>query len=164
MNAFLTHLEAVDVLVRRARVERRTDEIAEIFLRLGQIYSEHIPDPRRAVAAYGRALELLPDHIPALSQLSTLFLQQQRPDAAVPLLERLAELVPDREQKVAYLHRAAHFLEGTGERRSAQLLFLRAVDLDPMYLRLSYARNPRANLPQIDRLVEMVQSAEAQVA
>lgn len=37
------------------------------------------------------------------------------------------------------------------------------VDLDPMYLRLSYARNPRANLPQIDALVDMVQRAEAQV-
>lgn len=38
------------------------------------------------------------------------------------------------------------------------------VDLDPMYLRLSYARNPRANLQQIDALVEMVQRSEAQVA
>ena len=37
------------------------------------------------------------------------------------------------------------------------------VDLDPMYLRLSYARNPRANLPYIDTLVDMVQRAEAQV-
>jgi hypothetical protein len=37
------------------------------------------------------------------------------------------------------------------------------VDLDPMYLRLNYARNPRATLPQIGRLVELVRQAEAQV-
>jgi len=37
------------------------------------------------------------------------------------------------------------------------------VDLDPMYLRLNYARNPRAALPQIDRLVELVRQSEAQV-
>jgi len=37
------------------------------------------------------------------------------------------------------------------------------VDLDPMYLQLSYAKNPRAGLPEIDRLVEMVRMAEAQV-
>lgn len=38
------------------------------------------------------------------------------------------------------------------------------VDLDPMYLRLSYALNPRAHPPQIERLVELIRQAEAQVA
>lgn len=37
------------------------------------------------------------------------------------------------------------------------------VDLDPMHLLLSYARNPRAELPEIDGLVEMVRSSEGQV-
>ncbi len=37
------------------------------------------------------------------------------------------------------------------------------VDLDPMYLRLNYAQNPRSTLPQIGRLVELVRQAEAQV-
>ena len=37
------------------------------------------------------------------------------------------------------------------------------VDVDPMYLQLSYARNPRASLPEIDQLVEMVRQSEAQV-
>ena len=35
--------------------------LAEIYLRLGEIYADHLPDPRRAVLAYGRVLEILPD-------------------------------------------------------------------------------------------------------
>lgn len=126
--------EAADLLLRRARVERRPEELAEIFVRLGQIYSEHLPDLRRAVAAYGRTLELVPDHVPALSQLSALYLAHERPDLAVPLLGRLAELSADREQKVAYLHRVGRLYEGMGEVRLARDAFLQAVDLDPMYL------------------------------
>lgn len=126
--------EAADLLLRRARVERRPEDLAEIFLRLGQIYSEHLPDLRRAVAAYGRTLELVPDHVPALSQLSALYLAHERPDLAVPLLGKLAELSPDREQKVAYLHRIGRLYEGMGEVRLARDAFLHAVDLDPMYL------------------------------
>ncbi len=38
------------------------------------------------------------------------------------------------------------------------------VDLDPMYLRLSYAKHSHASLPQIDTLVQMVRLAEAQIA
>nr|WP_236589936.1 LysR family transcriptional regulator [Ramlibacter aurantiacus] len=38
------------------------------------------------------------------------------------------------------------------------------VDVDPMYLQLRVARSTRAGLPEIDRLVEMVREAEAQVA
>lgn len=34
------------------------------------------------------------------------------------------------------------------------------VDLDPMYLVLSYARNPKVNMPEIDRLIDMVRCAE----
>ena len=37
------------------------------------------------------------------------------------------------------------------------------VDIDPMYLQLSYAKNQRANLPEIDQLIEMVRLSEAQV-
>lgn len=37
------------------------------------------------------------------------------------------------------------------------------VDIDPMYLQLSYAKNERANLPEIDQLIEMVRLSEAQV-
>jgi LysR family transcriptional regulator, low CO2-responsive transcriptional regulator len=37
------------------------------------------------------------------------------------------------------------------------------VDVDPMYLQLSCARNPRANRPEIDKLVELVRLSEAQV-
>ncbi|MDW8281871.1 MAG: tetratricopeptide repeat protein [Myxococcales bacterium] len=127
-------VEAVDLLVRRARIERDPSELADIFLQLGRIYSEHLPDPRRAMASYSKVLELVPDHVGALAQLSALYLQQQRPDAAVPLLERLSALVPEREQKVAYLHRAARILESTGEVAAAQQMLQRAVDVDPLYL------------------------------
>lgn len=38
------------------------------------------------------------------------------------------------------------------------------VDLEPMYLRLRYAQNLRATLPQLGRLVDLVRQAEAQVS
>ena len=38
------------------------------------------------------------------------------------------------------------------------------VDLDPMYLQLRYARNERANLSQIESLVDMVQTSEGRTA
>lgn len=125
---------AADLLLRRARVERRPVELAEVFLRLGQIYSEHLPDARRAVAAYARALELAPDHLAALSQLSALYLSQQRPEASVPLLRHMAELAQDRDQKVGYLHRIARLHEGLGEKRPALEALRQALEADPMYL------------------------------
>jgi hypothetical protein len=38
------------------------------------------------------------------------------------------------------------------------------VDLDPMYLQLRYARNERANLSQIESLVDMVRLSEGRTA
>jgi LysR family transcriptional regulator, low CO2-responsive transcriptional regulator len=55
------------------------------------------------------------------------------------------------------LHRSVH------KELAAGTLVELDVDLDPMYLVLSYAKNPRTAVPEIDVLVDMVRRSEGQV-
>ena len=46
---------AAEVLIRIARIRKEREELRWVFFTLGDIYDQHMPDPRRAEAAFGAA-------------------------------------------------------------------------------------------------------------
>ena len=84
--------EAGEVYLRRTVVERDPKALEEVFLRLGHIYRDRIPDPKRAVTSYERVRALDPDNRAALAALSELYLAESDPKLAIPVTERLVAL------------------------------------------------------------------------
>ena len=69
--------------LRRTTVEREPAALREIFLRLGHIYRERVPDARRAIAAYERVRGIEPDNREALQALSELYVAEGDHEAGV---------------------------------------------------------------------------------
>src|SRR5262249_47619378 len=63
---------AGETYLARALVERSPTELRELFLRLGRIYTRHVPDTKRAAGAYERVAQIEPDNHEALAALSEL--------------------------------------------------------------------------------------------
>jgi Tfp pilus assembly protein PilF len=117
--------------VRRTAVERAPDKLHEIFLRLGRIYTRHVPDPQRAVSAYARIVQLDPDHYEALVALSDLYFELGEHRDALPVTERLTAREPDRTRRIGYLVRMGQLWERSGDLRQAGVWFRRAADEAP---------------------------------
>ncbi len=127
--------DAADALIRRARVEKTRPGLADIFYKLGLIYSLHTPDPKRAIASFQRVLKADPDDVSALEHLSNIFLKEWDWRGALETTQRLADLETDKAKKVTHLHRVAKvYEEGFKDARHALEALRAALDLDPMYL------------------------------
>ena len=110
--------EAGEVYLRRTLVEREPARLREIFLRLGHIYRERVPDPRRAVTAFERVRTIEPDNRDALHALSDLYLAEGDAKQALPVTERLAATEPDPQQRIAHRVRLGDLLMRTGDLRA----------------------------------------------
>ncbi len=127
--------DAAETLIRRARAEKSRLVLKDIFFKLGIIYSQHLPDPKRAVASFTRVLQVTPDDIVALEHLSDLQLKEWEWKGALQATLRLAELEPDKAKRIAHLHRVAKiYEEGFKDARHALEALRRALELDPLYL------------------------------
>jgi tetratricopeptide (TPR) repeat protein len=127
--------EAAETLIRRARAEKSRIALKDIFFKLGIIYSEHLPDPKRAVAAFTRVLQVTPDDVVALEHLSSLHLKEWEWKGALQATMRLAELERDRHKRIVHLHRIAKiYEEGFKDARHALDALRRALEIDPMYM------------------------------
>ena len=84
--------DAAETLIRRARAEKSRTALKDIFFKLGIIYSEHLPDPKRAVASFTRVLQVTPDDIIALEHLSNLHVKEWEWKGALQATMRLAGL------------------------------------------------------------------------
>ena len=126
--------EAGDVYLQRTVVEREPTKLREIFLRLGLIYSERVPDPRRAVTAFERVRTIEPDNRDALRALSDLYLAEGDAKQALPVTERLAAIEPDPQQRIAHRVRLGDLLMRTGDLRRAATELRRVVDMAPRHV------------------------------
>jgi tetratricopeptide (TPR) repeat protein len=127
--------DAAETLIRRVRLEKSRPALKEIFFKLGLIYSQHLPDAKRAVASFARVLQVTPDDLVALEHLSNLQMKEWDYKGALATTSRLAELVEDKEKKVAHLHRVAKIYEdGFKDGRHALEALRRALEIDPMYM------------------------------
>ncbi|MCA1663036.1 MAG: tetratricopeptide repeat protein, partial [Myxococcales bacterium] len=127
--------DAAETLIRRARAEKSRSALKDIFFKLGLIYSEHLPDPKRAVASFTRVLSVTPDDIVALEHLSNLHVKEWEWKGALQATMRLAGLEPDPHKRVAHLHRVAKIYEdGFKDARHALAALRDAMEIDPLYL------------------------------
>jgi len=123
--------DAGEAYLRRTAVEREPAALREIFVRLGHIYRERVPDARRAIAAYERVRGIEPDNREALHALSELYLVENDHKQALPVTERLVATEPDAKKRTAYRVRLGELLMRTGDLRRAGIELRRAVDGDP---------------------------------
>lgn len=112
--------ERAEILVRIARLSREPDELCDVFFKLGEIYDEHLPDPKRAEAALRRVLKISPRHKPALERLSSLLQRNGQTDAAAESLERLIYIAESPEQKRDVSFELSRLKEQAGELRDAE--------------------------------------------
>jgi tetratricopeptide (TPR) repeat protein len=125
--------EAAEALIRFAKLVRTRDALKQVFFRLGVIYSEHVPDPKRAVAAFERVLQATPDDREALDHLATLYSREWNWPKALQATGRLVELEPDRSRKLGYLVRVARIHEdGLKDTRRALEVYRHALEIDPL--------------------------------
>jgi hypothetical protein len=126
--------EAGEVYLRRTVVERDPKALEEVFLRLGHIYRERVPDPKRAVTSYERVRALDPDNRAALAALSELYLTESDPKLAMPVTERLVALETEPARRTAYRVRLGELAMRAGDMRRAGVELRRAVDGAPRNL------------------------------
>ncbi|HEX6836124.1 MAG TPA: tetratricopeptide repeat protein, partial [Polyangia bacterium] len=127
--------DAAETLIRRARAEKSRTALKDIFFKLGLIYSEHLPDPKRAVASFTRVLQVTPDDIVALEHLSNLHVKEWEWKGALQATLRLAGLERDPHKRVAHLHRVAKIYEdGFKDARHALAALRDALEIDPLHL------------------------------
>ena len=105
--------------LRRTGVEREPAALREIFLRLGHIYRERVPDARRAITAYERVRGIEPDNREALQALSELYLAEGDTKQALPVTERLVATEADAKKRTAYRVRLGELLMRAGDLRRA---------------------------------------------
>lgn len=159
---------AADAMIRLAKVSTDDAERVALFFGLGEIFDAHIPDPRRAEAAWRRVLALSPRDERTLVRLSDLYRRTgdtaREADAIQSLAtvlapspertERLLRLAAIAELPIGDLKRALTALEVARRDNPADLRVLRA-------FRSFHERNhnPAAALALVDRAIAEVRRA-----
>lgn len=111
---------AAEVLIRIARIRKEREELRWVFFTLGDIYDEHMPDPRRAEAAFQRVLKLLPQDVPAMERLAVLYEREGQMQKAAEMLAELARLDVDPERNRGHRLKLAETFERLGDARKAE--------------------------------------------
>lgn len=143
---------AAEALIRVARLTKDVDELKDVFFRLGDIYDAHLPDPRRAEAAFKRVLKLAPEDLHSLERLARLYEREGALPQAAETLGQLAQSEPDPERARAYRIELAGVLERQGQARQAESVLEQARRASPTDLALVRA------------LAELYQRQNAQTA
>jgi predicted O-linked N-acetylglucosamine transferase (SPINDLY family) len=138
------------VSVARRGALKSADELAQIGLR-----HHRAGDVAAAERSYRAALERSPSNVPGLTLLSTLLLEQREHEAALQLLDRAVQLVPE----LGLLHsNRGEALRRLGRSEEALVALERAVSVAPELSEAHY--NLGLLLDQLGRLTEAVPAYE----
>jgi len=124
-----------DLLVQRSAGERSPERLRELFLRLGRIHVQRLPDVKRAIAAFARVLQLDARNQEALDALSLLYIEQGDTKNANAMTERLLGVEESAARRVVYHLRLGQLAERAGDQLAALEHFRRAVDEAPRDIR-----------------------------
>ncbi len=127
---------AAEALIRIARLRQDRDELRWVFFNLGDIYDRHMPDAKRAEAAFRRVLKLIPDDLEALDRLAQLFERELLHDKAIDTLQTLATKEIDPDERRRHRLRLALAHERRGDPRSAEHVLDEARRHDPTDLEI----------------------------
>jgi len=120
-----------ELLVQRSAGERSPEKLRELFLRLGRIHVQHLPDAKRAVAAFSRVLQLDAKNREALDALSLLYVERGDLKNATAMTERLLTVEDSPARRVVYHVRLGQVAERGGDQLATLEHFRRGVDESP---------------------------------
>jgi tetratricopeptide (TPR) repeat protein len=123
--------EAGELYLRRAVLERAPEALHEVLVRLGRIYTRHVPDAKRAIGAYARVLQNDPRDQEALEVLSELYVETGDVKSALAITETLTTVERDEPRRLAALIRCGQLHERAGDLRQAGARFRAAADQAP---------------------------------
>ncbi len=125
---------AVETLERYGELEQRAPQLVALHMLLADIYQDQLKDQPRALSHFTKVLQLQPQNQRVLNRLADLFMAQQKPAGALPILRRLVKYTDDKQKKMAFYHRIAALCELSGDNRGAVEAMRQAVDVDPMHM------------------------------
>jgi tetratricopeptide (TPR) repeat protein len=124
--------QAAEMLITRAKLEKRPEVLRHIFFRLGTIYADRIPDPRYAMMSFQKVLSYDPHDAGALERVADLAFAGGDYRLALGACEQLIKQTASDQAKVPYLHRVARvYAQGLNDRQRAERALKIALDFDP---------------------------------
>jgi len=122
--------EVVGLLERLLEVVAGADRVS-VAQAIGQVYRDHLNDPRAAIRAYETALEL-DDHDPVtMNALEALYQDNDRLEALRALLERRADSAPDEERTALQVRLAQLYEHSFRDQAAAIDMFRQVLSADP---------------------------------
>ncbi|MCS6914793.1 MAG: tetratricopeptide repeat protein [Myxococcales bacterium] len=130
--------ELADVLRRRIEIITDTDEIIELYFRLGRVYSDALEDPDHAIECYQAILENDSRNGKALEALERIYFRREAWQELFGIYEKMVDIaVGDEGMAECYARMARIASDALNDRDRAIDLWGRVVDLrgeDPMAL------------------------------
>ncbi len=136
--------EVVGLLERQLEVVAEDDRAA-VAQAVGQVYRDHLNDPRAAIQAYETALDLDENDPVTMNALEALYQDNDRLEALRSLLERRADQAADEDRAALQLRLAQLYEHSFRDQAAAIDMFRRVLNADP--------DNTVANA-ELDRLFE----------
>ncbi|MBL9102244.1 MAG: tetratricopeptide repeat protein [Myxococcales bacterium] len=129
----------VEDLAQEAATSKEPALATSALLRAGEIFSEQLAQPERAIAAFERVLERDPSSLSALLALEPLYRQQGLWKSLVDLYLRQSKALADDGARVAALREVAHLYENQAmgdadQLRAAYTAILQRLPSDPVAL------------------------------
>ena len=122
--------EVVGLLERQLEVVAG-DERGPVAQAVGQVYRDHLDDPRAAIRAYETALEIDATDPVTMNALEALYQGNDRLEALRALLERRAELATDEERLALQLRLAQLYEHSFRDQDAAIDMFRQVLHADP---------------------------------
>ena len=122
--------EVVGLLERQLEVVA-TDERAPVAQAVGQVYRDHLNDPRAAIRAYETALELDENDPVTMNALEALYQDNDRLEALRALLERRADLAADEDRTALQLRLAKLYEHSFRDEAAAIDMFRQVLNASP---------------------------------
>ncbi|MBW1762458.1 MAG: tetratricopeptide repeat protein, partial [Deltaproteobacteria bacterium] len=122
--------EVVGLLERELEVIDGDDR-APVAQAMGQVYRDHLNDPRAAIRAYETALELDENDPVSMDALEALYQDNDRLEALRALLERRADLAADEDRTTLQLRLAQLYEHSFRDQAAAIDMFRRVLNAEP---------------------------------
>ena len=130
--------ELADILARRIGVTTATDEIIELYFRLGRVQSEALDNSAEAVKAYNAVLDNDSRNRRALESLERVYFNSEQWQELFDIYEKMVDIAPgDEGMADCYARMAKIAQDGLADREKAVDLWGRVIDLrgeDPIAL------------------------------
>ncbi len=126
------------------------------YVRAAEIYNENLNDVENAVANYRKAVELMPDYLPAIRELAAIYEKTGAAEALIEINEKEIALTKNKEHLVYLLHMNAEiWLSRLSNKEEAYECYKRAHEIDKENLTTIQALGKV--LGQLDKYEELVE-------